>query len=48
MHRYSSPSDPLKIYDLLFEGLCIQKIAQEVGLHKSSVYRDLSRNSCKS
>lgn len=47
VYRHLTSSDRLKIYELLFEGLCIEKIADEVGFHKSSVYRELSRNSCK-
>jgi transposase, IS30 family len=38
-------SDRLKIYDLLLDGESLQGIANAIGFHKSTVYREVSRNS---
>jgi IS30 family transposase len=41
------PKDRLKIYELLFEGESIPAIAHAIGYHKSTLYRELERNSSK-
>lgn len=46
-YRHIQPKDRLKIYELLFEGLSISEIAQEISYHRSTLYRELARNSCK-
>jgi transposase, IS30 family len=46
-YRHIQPSDRLKIYELLFQGHSIDGIAQEIGFHRSTLYRELERNSCK-
>jgi IS30 family transposase len=46
-YKHFSPSDRLKLYSFLLEGLSIQEIADALGYHKASVYRELSRNSSK-
>lgn len=46
-YTHFSPEDRLKLYGLLLEGLSIQEIADALGYHKASVYRELSRNSSK-
>lgn len=37
----------LKLYSLLLEGLALQAIADELGFHKLTIYRELARNSTK-
>lgn len=46
-YRHIQPNDRLKIYELLFQGHSIDGIAQEIGFHRSTMYRELERNSCK-
>ncbi len=38
-------TDRVKIYKGRVQGLSIDAIAQEIGRHKSTVYRELQRNS---
>jgi IS30 family transposase len=47
LYKHFKPEDRLKLYSLLLEGLAIQEIADALGYHKASVYRELSRNSSK-
>lgn len=35
----------IKIFELLYEGLSISEIANEVGYHRGTIYRELNRNS---
>ncbi len=46
-YRHLSERERLKIYELLFEGYSLQGIATHIGYHKSTIYRELSRNSTK-
>ena len=46
-YRHIQPKDRLKIYELLFQGHSILEIAQEISFHRSTLYRELGRNSCK-
>ena len=46
-YKHLSEAERLKIYALLFEGYSLQKIAEIIGRHKSTLYRELSRNSGK-
>lgn len=36
-------TDRLQIYELLFEGLNLQVIIRQIGLHKSTIYQRSSR-----
>lgn len=44
-YRHITTEDRLKIYEMLFEGEAIGFIAEELGFHRSSLYRELNRNS---
>lgn len=44
-YRHINSTDRLKIYELLFQGKAIADIAEIVGFHRSSLYRELNRNS---
>lgn len=46
-YKHLRETDRLKIYELLFEGCSLQGIADRIGFHKSTIYRELSRNSTK-
>ena len=46
-HRHINETERLKIYELLFEGHSLQQIGESIGRHKSTTYRELSRNSGK-
>ena len=37
----------LKIHQLLLQGFAIQEIADQVGYHRATLYRELARNSCQ-
>jgi IS30 family transposase len=45
-YSHITNEDRLKIYDLLLKGEAIATIADEVGFHRSTLYRELERNSC--
>ena len=36
----------ITIYEMLYNGFSIQEIADELGFHKTTIYRELNRNSC--
>jgi len=46
-YRHFTPKDRLKLYRLLIKGLSLHEIAHKVGFHKSTIYRELARNSTK-
>lgn len=46
-YRHINEAERLKIYKLLFEGHSLQTIANHLGRHKSTIYREFSRNSTK-
>ena len=46
-YRHIKNEDRLKIYDLLLKGEAIETIANELRFHKSTLYRELERNSCE-
>ena len=46
-YHHLKSEDRLKLYSLLLEGLALQAIADELGFHKSTIYRELARNSTK-
>jgi len=46
-YKHLQPKDRLKIYELLFTGQAIAAIAKLIGYHKSTLYRELQRNSSK-
>lgn len=46
-YKHLSEVDRLRIYEMLCEGFSLQKIAMCVGYRKSTIYRDLFRNSTK-
>lgn len=46
-YKHLSEQERLKIYELLFEGCSLQGISTRIGYHKSTIYRELSRNSTK-
>ena len=44
-YRHLTVEDRLRLYELLFSGTPIIKIAEELGFHKATIYRELERNS---
>lgn len=46
-YHHIKEEDRLRIYELLLEGQSIQTIARQIGFHKSTLYRELNRNSSK-
>ena len=46
-YKHLKEDDRLKIYELLFEGCSLQTIAERIGYHKSTIYRELSCNSTR-
>ena len=46
-YRHITPQQRLKIHQLLVQGLSIQEIAEQVGYHRATLYRELARNSCQ-
>lgn len=46
-YRHLSHQDRIIIYDYLYQGYSIQEIALAIGYHKTTVYRELHRNSGK-
>lgn len=46
-YRHLSHENRLKIYECLYQGYSIQDIATIIGYHKTTVYRELHRNSCE-
>lgn len=46
-YHHLKSEDRLKLYGLLLEGFALQAIADELGFHKSTIYRELARNSTK-
>ena len=46
-YKHVEPADRLVIYELLFKGISVPGIAQKLGFHKATLYRELERNSCK-
>lgn len=47
VYHHLKEKDRLRIYELLLEGHSIQAIAKGLGFHKSTLYRELNRNSSK-
>lgn len=37
----------IRIYELLFQGFAMADIAVQIGYHRSTIYRELERNSCQ-
>lgn len=46
-YSHISPKERIEIYRYLLQGLSISAIAEKVGFHRATVYRELTRNSCK-
>lgn len=46
-YRHISPEARLKIHTLLMQGFGIQEIAEQLGYHRATLYRELARNSCQ-
>ena len=46
-YKHLKEEDRLKIYEILFEGYSLQGIVERIGYHKSTIYRELSRNSTR-
>ncbi|MEN9917189.1 MAG: Helix-turn-helix domain [Pseudomonadota bacterium] len=43
--RHLTINDRIRLYELLFSGAPIIEIAEELGFHKATIYRELERNS---
>jgi IS30 family transposase len=43
--RHLQAEDRITLYELLFSGLSISEIAEFIGVHKTTIYRELHRNS---
>lgn len=46
-YRHISSDSRLKIHQLLLQGWGIQEIAEQLGVHRATLYRELARNSCQ-
>lgn len=46
-YRHITPEGRLKIHQLLLQGFGIQEIAQQLGYHRATLYREFARNSCQ-
>src|ERR1700722_3185244 len=46
-YRHLTGQDRIKLYEYLFAGEAIDKIANYLGFHKSTIYRELERNSSR-
>lgn len=46
-YKHIKETNRLRIYALILEGQSIERISQEVGVHRSTIYRELNRNSSK-
>lgn len=46
-YRHFTTQDRIQLYELLSAGECIAEIANQLGFHKASVYRELERNSSR-
>lgn len=44
-YRHLTIKDRIRLYELLFSGAPIIEIAEELGFHKATIYRELERNS---
>ena len=44
-YRHLTVEDRLRLYELLFSGTPIIEIAEKLGFHKATIYRELERNS---
>lgn len=47
-YQHISPGARLKIHALLIKGFGIQEIAEKLGYHRATLYRELARNSGQS
>ena len=46
-YKHFCSEERLRLYSLLLEGLSIEEIANQLGFHRSTIYRELHRNSSK-
>jgi IS30 family transposase len=46
-YKHIKETNRLRIYALILEGQSIERISQEIGAHRSTIYRELNRNSSK-
>lgn len=46
-YKHIKETNRLRIYALILEGQSIERISQEIGVHRSTIYRELNRNSSK-
>lgn len=46
-YRHLSAEDRIRLYEYLFAGEAIGTIAHYLGFHKSTIYRELERNSSR-
>ena len=46
-YGHITPQQRLKIHQLLIQGCAIQEIAEKLGYHRATLYRELARNSCQ-
>jgi transposase, IS30 family len=44
-YRHLTIKDRIRLYELLFSGAPIIEIAEELGFHRATIYRELERNS---
>ena len=44
-YRHLTAQDRIRLYELLFEGQPLADIANDLGFHKATIYRELERNS---
>lgn len=44
-YRHLTVKDRIRLYELLFEGQALTEIANQLGFHKATIYRELERNS---
>ena len=46
-YRHITPEIRIKIHQLLVQGYGIQEIAEHLGYHRATLYREFARNSCQ-
>jgi hypothetical protein len=46
-YHHLTPEDRLKLYELLLDGCSVREMADRLGYHMSTLYRELARNSTK-
>ena len=46
-YKHIKETNRPRVYALILEGQSIERISQEIGVHRSTIYRELTRSSSK-